>query len=156
MENLELLVKAWDMAHWELGEAFKGLPDDAVWVRPHPNLLSIGEIAAHLAYWEGTSVAGPGCTSPLMDAGARYYTSNVAAPVSLGIRASEVYDELERIHAAAKETMLAMPHESEDSNPNRDGWTWGQTVEYMVFHVGYHTGQIYSIRHLMGHETIDN
>jgi len=25
-----------------------------------------------------------------------------------------------------------------------------------VFHVAYHTGQAYSVRHLLGHETEDN
>ena len=30
MANLDLLVKALDTAHWEMGEAFKGLPDDRI------------------------------------------------------------------------------------------------------------------------------
>jgi hypothetical protein len=52
MANLELLIKALDTAHWELGEAFKGLSDEDVWKRPHPRLLSVGELASHIAFWE--------------------------------------------------------------------------------------------------------
>jgi uncharacterized damage-inducible protein DinB len=40
--------------------------------------------------------------------------------------------------------------------PNRDDWAWGDTLQYMAFHIAYHTGQMYSARHLMGHETANN
>jgi uncharacterized damage-inducible protein DinB len=157
MQALDLLTKAWDTAHWELGEAFKGLPDDVVWVRPHPRLLSIGEIAGHIAYWESMSFTGGTATGPLVDPVFRYYdASSQEPPVAKPLTAEQVYQEVERIHAAARAAQDSEPREPDQPNPMREGWTWGQTLEYMVFHVGYHTGQIYSVRHLMGHETTDN
>ncbi len=45
----------------------------------------------------------------------------------------------------------------EKDDPYHVQWeTWGNLVQYQVFHVAYHTGQIYSVRHLLGHETEDN
>jgi len=157
MAALDLLVKALDTAHWELSEAFKGLPDGDVWKRADPRLLSVGELAAHIAYWEARSFVGEGVIeSPLIVEAARYYTSNSTAPFTLPMGAEEVFGEVKRVHEAAKASFLANPHDSEDKNPNRDDWTWGWTLEYQAFHVAYHTGQIYSVRHLLGHETVDN
>ena len=52
MANLDLLVKAWDTAHWEFTQVFEGLADEDVWRRPDPRILSVGELAGHIAYWE--------------------------------------------------------------------------------------------------------
>lgn len=154
MADLGLLLKAWDTAHWELGEAFEGLPDEDVWKRPHPWLLSVGEIAAHVAYVESAHVTGDATASPLLSSEARYYTVTLESPLDLGLSAQEVYQEVERIHGLAKAVFLEK--DGEEINPLRDEWTWGETLEHMVFHVAYHTGQIYSVRHLLGHATVDN
>lgn len=156
MANLDMLVKAWDTAHWEMGEAFKGLPDDDVWKRPHPRLLSVGELACHVAYWEAQSFFGEAFESPLRLGTARYYTSNSDEPFSLPLGAEELYAEVKRIHEACKAEFTAHPHDSEELNPFRDNGSWGWTVEYQAFHLAYHTGQMYSVRHLLGHETVDN
>lgn len=156
MASLDLLVKALDSAHWELSEAFKSLPDDDVWTRPHPRLLSVGEVAAHIAYWEARSFFGEDFESPLAAAAARYYSTNVAEPFSLPMGADAVLAEVGRVHEAGKAAFAANPHDSEEPNPNRGDWTWGFTLEYQGFHVAYHTGQIYSVRHLLGHATVDN
>lgn len=156
MANLDLLLKALDTAIWEMGEGFKGLKDEDVWVRVHPRLLSIGEIAAHVAYGECQWLPTEGVESPLVTGAASYYTSNVEAPFQLNLGAEAVYAEVKRVHEQCKAAFLASPKDSEDSNPAREGLTWGMAMEYQVFHVAYHTGQIYSVRHLMGHETQDN
>ena len=157
MANLDLLLKALDTAHWEMGEAFKGLPDAEVWRRPDPRLLSVGELAAHVAYWEAHSFLGEGkIDSPLVAPVARYYTSNSAEPFALPLGSDEVLKEIQRIHTLCKASFEANPHDSESPNPNRDGWNWGSTLEYQAFHVAYHAGQMYSVRHLLGHETPDN
>ena len=44
MASLDLVLKALDTAMWEMGEAFKGLPDANVWRRAHPRLLSVGVV----------------------------------------------------------------------------------------------------------------
>lgn len=157
MANLDLLLKALDTAQWEMSEAFKGLPDADVWRRPDPRLLSVGELAAHVAYWEAHSFFGEGkIDSPLTLPAARYYTSNSVEPFELPLGAEETLREVQRIHALCKAAFVADPHDSEEPNPNRGTWTWGSTLEYQAFHVAYHTGQMYSVRHLLGHQTVDN
>jgi hypothetical protein len=108
MAALDMVVKAWDTAHWEMGEAFKGLPEADVWKRPHPRLLSVGELAAHVAYWEAQSFFGEGFETSLT-AGGRYYTANVDEPFGLSMGAEEVYAEVKRVHDAAKASFLANP-----------------------------------------------
>jgi len=157
MANLDLLIKALDTASWEMGEAFKGLPDEDVWKRAHPRLLSVGELAAHVAYWEAQTFFGDGFESPLTgNPTASYYTGNAGEPYELPLGAEAVYAEVKRVHEACKASFLATPHDSEEPNPHREGWTWGFAIEYQVFHLAYHTGQMYSVRHLLGHETVDN
>lgn len=156
MANLEPLVKGWDMAHWELGEAFQGMPDADLWTRPHPRLLSVGEIAAHIASSEAAYFVGGQIETPLLDARVRYYTPNLESPFRAELGAAALYAEVQRIHAVAKEALEANLPNADAANPYREDWTWAQLLEYMVFHVAYHTGQIYSVRHLMGHETVDN
>lgn len=153
MAEMDLLLKVWDIAHWELGEAFKGLPDADVWRRPTPNLLSIGEICAHLAYSESHNFALD-TTSPLIEKSARYFPYLIAEGMELSMGAEAVYQEVERIHVLAKEKSAGQ--DLDGITPNRPDWTWRAMLEYMGFHVAYHTGQIYSVRHFFGHETEDN
>ncbi|AIE87345.1 DinB family protein [Fimbriimonas ginsengisoli] len=156
MAKLDLLIAALDTGHWELGEGFKGLPDEDVWKRPHPRLLSIGELATHIAYWEDFGLTGGTSGSPFLEQYAKYYTSSVDSPLVLDIGAEALYQEVERIHQVVKASLAAVQPDGEDKNPHREGWSWHQAIEYAVFHVAYHTGQIYSVRHLLGHETVDN
>jgi uncharacterized damage-inducible protein DinB len=156
MADVDLLVKALDSALWEMSEAFQGLPDGDVWKRADPRLLSVGELAAHVGYWEAQSFLGDGFESPLTEATARYYTTNVDEPFELGMGAEAVLAEVRRIHEACKAALLATPHDSEEPSPYREGWTWGYVLTYQIFHVSYHTGQMYSVRHLLGHQTPDN
>lgn len=156
MMNLDPLLKAWDVAHWELGEAFDGMPDSDLWTRPHPRLLSVGEIAAHIASSEAAYFVGGKIETPLLDARVRYYPHNIESPFEAALGAAALYEEVQRIHQAARAALLENLPNAEATNPYREDWTWAQTLEYMVFHVAYHTGQVYSVRHILGHETVDN
>lgn len=156
MSELGVLFKALDMALWELSEAFSGLPDGDVWVRPNPKLLSVGELAAHVAYWEAQSFFGEEFESPLTVASSRYYTTTVDEPFSLSMSAEEVLAEVRRVHEACKAEFAANPPSADEVNVHRGDWTWSFTLQYQAFHVAYHTGQMYSVRHLLGHETVDN
>ena len=90
--------------------------------------------------------------SPLLNNAFRYYTTNVEAASQVDLTAAEVLAEVMRIHEAAKAAVVGK--NMEDPHPH---WqTWGNLVQYQVFHVAYHTGQVYSVRHLLGHETEDN
>lgn len=156
MSLLESLIAAIDLAYWELGEAFSGLPDEDVWKRPHPRLHSVGEIASHIAFGEDVGFTGGWPDNPFLERCARYYPTAIATPLVMDMKADEVYRQLQRVHENAKQAVLALQPDLDSPNPHREGWTWRQALEYTAFHVAYHTGQIYSARHLLGHETVDN
>lgn len=152
----EPLVRAWELGYFELGEALTGMPDADVWKRPATRLLSVGEIVAHLAYWEASDFIDVQETTPLASQAARYYTSNIDAPLVLEIGGEALLSEARRNFEACKAAFLSAPRGEDAPNPLREDWTWRQTLDYKVFHVAYHTGQVYSARHLLGHETVDN
>jgi hypothetical protein len=164
MPDIATLVSVWDTAIWEFSLVFEGLEDADVWRRPDPKILSIGEIAGHVAYWEAMKSVEPSpdnvnelpIKSPLLHQGVRYFTGNVSNPVDLGLSAEVVKSELERIHAEVKDSVLQLGHKPEDLVAGTEGATWGFYFEYFGFHVAYHAGQAFSARHLMGHETTDN
>jgi hypothetical protein len=167
MANLDLLYKAWDVAQWEFSLVFEGLPDEDVWKRPHPKLLSVGELAGHVAYWDAMSLTSPATgsevdvatlpiQSPLIDPAFRYYTSSEQAPVSRPMSAGQVLKELQRVHDEVKAQWTSVERDSSDVIPGTEKFTYGDALEYRVFHVAYHTGQAYSVRHLLGHTTTDN
>lgn len=156
MDGTELLIKALDSAIWELSEAFDGMPDEDVWKRPAARLLSVGELAAHIAYGEVVSILADGLESPFTVPAVRYYPYSVEEPLVLPMSAAEVYAEVKRVHEACKADLLAHPRPLDETNPIRTDWTWGYTLQYQAFHIAYHTGQIYSVRHLLGHQTADN
>lgn len=156
MADSDALFKVFDEAIWEMGEAFKGLADEDVWRRADPRLLSIGELAAHVVYWQGQTFLGDEFESPLAVEPARYYSVTLEEPVEQRMGAEAVYNEVKRIHEASKQAFYAESPDLESNNPHREEWTWGSVLRYQIFHVAYHTGQMYSVRHLMGHETEDN
>lgn len=157
MADLDTLIAALDTAHWELEEAFSGMPDGDVWVRAHPRLWSVGELASHMAYGEDMNITGGTSGSLFLEQKARYYDSeNWGEPLVLDMGAQAVYDEVQRVHGVVKEALASMELDPEGRNPHRPDWNWHQTLEYMAFHVAYHTGQIYSVRHMLGHVTVDN
>lgn len=163
MSTLAPLIAAWDEAYRELGIALGGLSDEDLWRRADPRLLSVGELAGHVGYAQAAWTFGGGnyapditklpITSPLIDARFRYYPSTVETEVRLDIGTSAVHDELLRIHKEAKAAIDGKKFE----DPYPGMWKiWGNMVQYQVFHVAYHTGQAYSVRHLLGHQLEDN
>src|SRR3989442_12019014 len=101
---LEVCLELLEQDYFELGEAFKGLSDENVWRRPAEGLLSVGELAGHIAYWQAIRLAGEGedlakckVTSPLIDPRFRYYPDTIATPPSeqlLAMTAEQVGSEL--------------------------------------------------------------
>ncbi len=157
MTQIELLLKSLDSAvNFELGEAFTDFPDADLWKRPDPRLLSFGELACHIAYGEATSILGESFESPVVQKDSRYYPYNIESQVEHSLTSAELFEEIKRIHAACREHILSEPREITDPSPLREGWTIGYVLEYMAFHTAYHTGQMYSVRHLLGHTTPDN
>lgn len=163
MSTLTPLVDAWDEGHREFAIALGGLSDEDLWKRAHPRLLSVGELAGHVAYWQAVWITGGGThnpdlaqlpvKSPLLNQAFRYYTSSVEQPFEIQMGTAQILEEVMRVHEAAKAAVA-----DKDINGIYPGqWgTWGNVVQYQVFHVAYHTGQVYSVRHMLGHETEDN
>ena len=164
---MENYLKQLDGCYFELGEAFKGLKDENVRKRPAPGLLSVGELAGHIAYWEALRFAGEGedlskckVKSPLIDRRFRYYTTSLDTPPShdlLSMTAEQVHNEMKRIHRESVSHFRALNPNLADAMHGFPGnFTYGSMLEYRIFHTAYHTGQIYSVRHLLGEETVDN
>lgn len=155
MDRIETLIAAWDTGHWEFTLAFEGLSDEDLWRRPHPRLLSIGELAAHVAFSE-SQLPQPMTQSPLANRRSSYYLHQVEDPMVLDLTVEQVLAELKKVHEAAKGAALRVQN-LDDVVHWRDDWTWAECLQYMgCFHVAYHCGQAYSVRHLMGHTTTDN
>lgn len=152
--KIEALLQAWDEGAWEFTLVFEGLSDEDLWKRAHPSLLSVGELAGHVAYGAAQMIES-GFDSPLVDKAFDYYPRQVASPVKREMTVESVLAELKRVHVACK-AQIARVKDFDEKVPWRDDWTWGGCLRYHVFHVAYHCGQAYSVRHLMGHETTDN
>ena len=161
MPFLETQSQAWDTAFWEFSLVFENLKDDDMWQRADAQLLSVGEIVCHMVYalceYSQKIEPSSGVESPLARYEARYYLHTLADQVVLGMSVAEVAAELDRVQKAVKAIFMRSPATRETplefEGPGR---TYGEFADYMVFHVAYHTGQAFSVRHLMGHETNDN
>jgi hypothetical protein len=168
---MDTLIACLDLGFFEVTEAFRDLRDEHVWVRPAPGLLSIGELAGHVAYWEAIRFAGElpdgsadrdlsNCKikSDLLDPMFRYYTTNIVQTpkaTHLNMTAAQVEKELLRIHAASMACLRDLNPDLSTKAPQWGG-DYLSLLQYLIFHVSYHTGQMYSVRHLLGDTTPDN
>ena len=57
---VEVYLRLLEQGYDEVKFAFEGLADNNVWKRPAEGLLSVGELAGHIAYWEAVRLAGEG------------------------------------------------------------------------------------------------
>jgi DinB superfamily len=168
---VEAYLGVLELGYFEVKVAFEGLADENVWKRPTEGLLSVGELAGHIAFWEAVRLAGEGgepepdlakcqVSSPLIDRRFQYYPTTIAIPPSeqhLAMTAEQVCGELLRVHEEAVVHFKALNPDLESTPPGWPTyWTYGESLKYAVFHVSYHVGQMYSVRHLLGEETPDN
>ena len=169
--TLEDYLKVLDEGYYEVKFAFEGLADENVWKRPSAGLLSVGEMAGHIAYWEAVRLAAGGrepepdsaefpVSSPLLDQRFRYYPTNIATPPSEAHRAmtaEQVCDELLRVHSESVAHFKALNPDLDSSPPGHPpNQTYRAFLMYAAFHIAYHTGQMFSVRHLLSEETPDN
>ena len=153
--TLDDAIRQMELAVWEMGEVFGGLSDEAVWARSHPRLWSVGELAAHTVYGTRRWLM-PTLQSPLLYDEVRYYFYLAETPMRLDLGAAAVYEEVKRAHEEVAAHLRALQPDLNAPCPNVDGMTWTQALDYIAFHLAYHTGQMMSVRHLIGHETPDN
>jgi hypothetical protein len=57
---IEAYLGVLELGYFEGKVAFEGLADEHVWKRPAEELLSVGELAGHIASWEAVKLAGEG------------------------------------------------------------------------------------------------
>jgi uncharacterized damage-inducible protein DinB len=168
---LEAYLKLLDLGYYEATFAFEGLADENVWQRPAEGVLSVGEIAGHIAHWEAVRLAGEGgepwpdvakcrISSPLVDTRFAYYPLTLATPPAeqhLSMTAEQVCKEMLRVH---EEAVAHFKSVNPDLASGVPGWppylTYEESLKYMVFHISYHVGQMYTVRHLLGEQTPDN
>ncbi len=169
---LEAYLEVLEEGYYEVKFAFDGLSDEKVWKRPAEGLLSVGELAGHIAYWHAARFAGAGgetfkpdlltckVKSPLIDEHFAYYTTNIASPVPerfLSLTAEQVCKELIRVHEESLAHFKELNPDLSSTPPGfHPNFTYRALVKYASFHIAYHTGQMYSARHLLGDETPDN
>ncbi len=167
---LEAYLSVLELTYFEVKCVFDGLQDQNVWKRPAPGLLSIGEIAGHVCYWQATRFSGEGgnppdlskchVSSPLIDQRFSYYPGTIETQPSeqhLAMSAEHVLKEWLRVHEESLAYFKSLNVDLAGKMPGwGDWWTYGESLKYTIFHVGYHAGQIYSVRHLLGETTPDN
>lgn len=165
MAYLQQLITAWDEAQSEFSLAFKGLADEKAWVRPHPALLSIGELAGHVAFYENWTAVGAwgeieGQDLPLEsflgDRAFSYYTPQLANQVILEVGSEAIANEVKRVHEFARAAVIELNPQLTDPLPSNERVTWQMFMNYRIFHAAYHAGQAYSVRHLLGDTPEDN
>jgi len=177
--EVEHLVEAWHWMYFEADLVFGGLQEANLHRRPAPGLLAASEHAAHLARSEASIVDrylfGRAPESPLARGeGAPGWAdclfrrpefgwppTMLERPVNpelASLTVSEVYDELLAQHRRCYE--LAKTLELPPDHTFDDDWVRIRTVRdrlrIAAYHVAYHMGQIYSVRHLLGEETPEN
>lgn len=168
---IETYLESLDLGYYEAQFAFQGLADENVWKRPAEGILSVGELAGHTAYWEALRWAGDNFSfeagpddcpvkSPLIDTRFRYHPNTVAQPPSpehLAMSAAQVWAELQRVH---QESMALLRGRTIDLNAGPPGsphpGTYRDYLKYQAFHIAYHVGQMYTVRHLLGETPPDN
>ena len=168
---MEEYLSVLDMGYFEASCAFEGLKDENVWRRPASGLMSVGEIAGHVAYWQAVQLAGENgdplpdpsrcqVASPLIDRAYAVPSSAVLLPLAqqnLHMTTSQVWDELSRVHQQSVAYLREL-----NPNPMSQAPTWspkhtyGWLVEYAAFHVAYHVGQIVTVRQLLGDPAPEN
>src|SRR5262249_47768758 len=140
---VEACLKLLELGYFELKIAFEGLADDNVWKRPAPGLLSVGELAGHLAFLGAGGLAGQGpdpaqcrISSALIDARFRYYPATIATPPSeqhRAMTAEQVCRELLRVHEEALAHFNALNPDPKTRTPGcPTGFTYGEYLEYAV------------------------
>ncbi|MBI1731044.1 DinB family protein [Candidatus Acetothermia bacterium] len=163
MSEVKAIIEMLDHNYIDTRNAFRGLEEKYLHVRPIPRTLAISEIAAHIAYCEAQAVFGRlfglprkswSVTSPFFYSKYSYPPNMYTTPIRqelLEMGVAEVRDELFRIH----QLVMAKLHDFEGTPEERLKGAWGRGknvrnhLSYLVFHVAYHTGQLFLTRQFL-------
>jgi hypothetical protein len=168
---LNACLELFELDFFELQFALEGLADEHVWRRPAPELLSVGELAGHIAHGFAArlsdqcpiyppDVSKLPVQSPLIDSRFGYYPHQLESTPSeqqLSMTAEDVHQELLRVHREVVAHFKAWNPDLDSVPPGgSEGQTYREWLKYQTFHIAYHIGQMYSVRHLLGEATPDN
>jgi hypothetical protein len=151
------LFIAWDEAHVDLQTALTGTPDADLWVRPHPRLVSVGELGGHVAFWEVVNVFESSARPASFLNDQRFAELDPAAIApDFDVTTEQLAAELARLHGLAVQELKRLNPTADQVVDFKPEVSWKWRVTSMVIHAAYHAGQIYSARHVLGHETPEN
>lgn len=156
------LVEAWHWMYFETDLMFDDLHPVNLHRRPTPKLLSVSEHCAHLVRSEASIVnrylfgqpEAEWADTPMRKRLFGWPPTMLESPVDPDLAAMSVaevkgalLDEHRRCYELAQKLELPAHHVFEDD--------WDR-CRIAAYHVGYHMGQIYTARHLLGEETPEN
>lgn len=167
--EVKTLIDAWHWMYFEVDLMFEGLRPENLHRRPHPSLLSVSEHCAHLVRSEASIINRYLFGQPeeeWADSVMRkrlfgWPPTMLESPVDSELRQMAVNDVKQALlseHARARD--LALTLDLPADHVFQDDWvrctTVGDRLRIAAYHVGYHMGQIYTVRHLLGEETPEN
>lgn len=167
--EVDHLVEAWHWMYFETDLAFGGLSEENLHRRPADGLLSVSEHVAHVARSEASIVNRylfgqepndwADCLFRQPEFG--WPPTMLEGPVNAELSrmtVREVMDAYLEQHGRCYK--LARGLDLEPDHAFEDDWSRVRTVRdrlrIAAYHVAYHTGQIYSVRHFLGEETPEN
>lgn len=168
-DEVKTLIEAWHWMYFEADLLFEGLGEGNLHRRPGENLLAVSEHVAHLVRSEASIVERYLWGRPEDEwADTLMRKSQFGWPPTMldqpvdselaTLTVSEVYGELMSQHTRCYESALSL--ELDADFEFGDDWDRCRTVRdrlrIAAYHVAYHAGQIYSVRHLLGEQTPEN
>ena len=163
------LIEAWHWMYFETDLLFEGLAEENLHRRPNANLLAISEHLAHVARSEASIVnrylfgQQPDQWADCLFRKAEFGwpptmlerpVDEVLSQMSVEDVMQEYLRQHERCYQLA--VTLALPADTVFD----DEWDRCRTVRdrlrIAAYHVAYHAGQVYSVRHALGEDTPEN
>lgn len=163
------LVEAWHWMYFETDLVLGGIQEDHLHRRPAANLLSISEHLAHVARSEASIIfryllgqqPDDWPQSPLFHERYGWPPTMLEGAINPELAKFELKDlseEYRRCHELCYQAAQTIRHTADHSFS--DSWDRVTTVRdrlrIAAYHVAYHHGQIYTVRHLLGEETPEN
>lgn len=168
-QEVRNLIEAWHWMYFETDLVLGGIKDEHLHLRPGANLIAISEHLAHVARSEASII----CRYLAGQQDAEWQTSVLTKdifgwpptmleqPIDPDLAAmglSEIAAEYLNLHERCYQVALTL-----DLSPDHvfdDAWERVTTVRdrlrIAAYHVAYHAGQIYSVRHMLGEDTPEN
>ncbi len=170
MDNeVRSLIETWHWMYFETDLVLGGIAEEHLHQRPGPNLLAISEHLAHVARSEGSII----CRFLLGQPPEAWQTSVLTRdvfgwpptmlerpvdPDLASLPLAELTAEYLNLHERCYRAALAL--ELPGDHAFDDAWdrviTVRDRLRIAAYHVAYHCGQIYSVRHMLGEDTPEN